>query len=323
MRQLDLSIIRDHLAKSKAFSSLFFDFATEDLSLKEKATKDLALGVITEAMSVLDAVNWKVHHGEKFPVSRSNLLEQLIDVYKYLMSIASLWNFTPQEWQEEFERKDLVNWQRYRQDTTIKTLTAASKVAAIDIDGVLCAYPENIIAFMNRRFAKVVTLKDIKSLHGVEDAYLEQGVKASDYRLARLDFLEEGWYSKYSPVMNGASEFTHKLKDLGYTIVLLSSRPYEKHHRIFGDTVEWCQANKIAFDIIYWDKDKDMRIIKTFPNLRFLLDDDVDNVREVAKAGYLSILFERPYNRRSLTTNFLIASTYDEVIGHLTEPQVA
>ena len=321
MTDKDLSIIKEHLTKSRAFSGLFFDFASPDVAVKEAATKDLALGIITEAMSVLEATNWKVHHGDKFPVSRSNLLEQLVDVYKYTMSTVALWDFTPEEWQHEFDRKDSVNWQRYRQDTTMKTLNASSKVAAIDLDGVLCAYPENIIAYMNKRFSKSLTIKDIKTLHGVEDAYLKAGVGAASYRLAKQDFMEDGWYSKYSEAMPGASEFTHKLKELGYTIVLLSARPYKEHNRIFGDTVEWCHTNNIAFDIIYWDKDKDMRIIKTFPNLSFLLDDDIDNVREVSKAGYLSLLLSRPYNLVPDANNVVLS--YAEVIGHLTEPQLA
>jgi uncharacterized HAD superfamily protein len=313
----DLNILHKHWQDAKNFSSLFFDYVSNDKVVKQKATKEFAIGIISEVNELLNTINWKVHRLEKYPVFKTQVLEEIIDIYKYLVSIASLWGISPEEFCDEFDRKDLVNWQRYKQEQMLLNLANKKRVCAIDIDGVLCRYPENLLKFLNEKLSLNIKLSQITELHGIENIYALFGVDIKQYRMLKEEFAESDMFCKNVEVADGASEFTNRLKLLGYTVVLLSGRPYKQHNRIFADTIEWCKKNRIAYDVIMWDKNKDLNILKNFKNLKFLVEDDPDIATSVAKLGYKVLLVERPYNNFASGENIIKIKSLMEVFNDI------
>jgi uncharacterized HAD superfamily protein len=296
----DLELLKEHLELAKQFSSLFANFTNPTDEELHDTTRRLSLGLISEVVEVLNATNWKVHRLASKSIQRSELLEELVDCYLYWLSLAALWKFTPEEIQNMVSAKNMVNWQRYQQDSAIRALKSSKNIAVLDIDGVLCAYPENLIAFMNKEFNLSLTLNDITDINQVEEAYAIRGVDPLKFRLAKERFIESGGFNELSEPLPFAQKLTQYLSENNYAIVLLTARNIEKHSRIYIDTVSWLNRHSIKFDIILFDKEKDLAIIKKLEQVRLFIDDDPDIIEKVAAvldSTATILLADRPYNK--------------------------
>ena len=101
-----------------------------------------------EISEALDTVPWKIHRKEHKPEVRSNTLEELTDVFKYLMTLFQLHGFTPEEIETAYYRKSAVVEQRHLQEM-VRNLQEESRIAAVDIDGVLADYPRSFVEYVN------------------------------------------------------------------------------------------------------------------------------------------------------------------------------
>jgi hypothetical protein len=105
------------------------------------------------------------------------------------------------------------------------------------------------------------------------------------YEFIKSSYRQSGWKAKM-PAEPYASEFTQKLHNIGYKVIILTARPYKEYYTIYPDTLNFLKDSNIYFDAIIWDENKHLKIIKEFPNLSFLVDDSNDVAIEVAKEGY-------------------------------------
>ena len=80
----------------------------KDLSRKEKEmhTQQLALCAHAELSSLVNATNFKKHHGDLGKVSRDSILFESIDVLRYIQAIQNIWDITPEEVEKAFLSKD-------------------------------------------------------------------------------------------------------------------------------------------------------------------------------------------------------------------------
>ena len=68
-----------------------------------------------ELMEVLDETEFKPHRKIQGKMVRSNLMEELVDVFKYWMCLCQVHNVSADDIIEEFHRKSNVVKQRYYQ----------------------------------------------------------------------------------------------------------------------------------------------------------------------------------------------------------------
>lgn len=265
-----------------AFNNKFFNKKLNknisELSIDEKVawTKNHLLSLVKEAMEVLDEIpNWKEHRNEETDFIPTNLFEEIIDVNKFALGLAQIWEMTEDQFYEDFKRKSYVVDQRWAQEQELNSIDKDQKVVGIDIDGVLGMYHEWFTEYCKQIWGVAVDeFHEIQDLVGI-DKYEE--IKAA-YR-------QSGWKAKM-PAKPGAVEFTKALKEAGYQIIILTARPYKKYTRIYPDTLEFLRNNGIPFDAIIWDEQKHLKIIKQFPNMEFMVEDTPEIAMEVAKAGY-------------------------------------
>lgn len=179
------------------------------------------------------------------------------------------------------------------------------KICVLDIDGVLCSYPEAWVKFVNEHVDK--------SLQSNNLTVLKQKVPYSTYRRLKEKYRISG-IKRTLPIIDGATEFTKKLRKLGYIIVLLTKRPFLKYEQLFADTLYWIKENQIEHDLIFWGKDKHFQILKYFPSLDFLVEDNHKSANEVAKLGYKVYLLDNPYNRLPLHENVTRINKLSEIL---------
>ena len=269
---------------------------------KEEHSKEMILHLISECDEFLREINWKVHREEDIKVIKSNLLEEWIDIYKYWLSLGLIWNFTPKDFETEFIRKSEVVEQRYKQEKKLNL--NSGKICAIDIDGVLAKYPESFLKFAKKEFGVSWNINNVpdcfqrpSKLHNkIKDAYRQSGEKRN---------LE---------VIDGAKEMLKHFKKLGYTIILLTARPYKKYKRIFADTLEWLDKNDLIYDAIIWDENKNERVIKEFPKMKFMVEDSESNAVKIAELGYKVFVVDTPYpQKRHQHKNIIRVKNLEEI----------
>ena len=272
------------------FNKNFFNFKgthINDLSQNQSKdfTKEFVLHLIYETNEILANFNWKMHRVQDEKVIVSNIAEEIIDVFKYLLGICNIWGISDEEFFEEFLRKSSVVEQRFKQEHELDLLRTSENVIAIDIDGVLADYPDYFIEWYNLD-------------HGTryEDLHnMRRNIGVDKYEDAKDEYRQSG-VKRWMWPMPDASSFTKKIKELGLDIVLLSSRPYKTYSRIFADTLYWLNNNDIKYDTILWDEEKDLKLVKMIPKVKVVIEDDIKYADDISQLDVPVILLNSTYN---------------------------
>lgn len=244
----------------------------------QKWTKEYVLALLKECSEVLDNINWKTHRKDDHDVIESNIIEELVDVQKYLVNIVQLWGYSSEDFYNEFVRKSDVVESRWKLEHQLDLLEDKN-VVALDLDGVLCKYHEYMLRYVNWElgtvFKSYLEMKrdcPVDLYERLKDKYRREGAKLN------------------IPINDNAKEFCESLKKMGYTIIILTARPYKKYTRIFADTIEWLKKKEIKYDGIIFSGEKHLEVIKKFPNLKFIVEDDSTAANTIAKMGKGSFL---------------------------------
>ena len=263
----------------KEFTERFFNdkhgLSIEDIikdkELKIKWNKEYVLALSKEVYEVLDEIDWKMHTSKKTEDVNDNVLEECVDVLKYLFGIIQLNGFNVDDLYKKFMDKSNVVEAKFKQEEVIKKIKASNKkIAFIDIDGVLADFPGGFL-----KWAGYKSLKDFK-----ENVDKKEQIRIkSEYRTcgikAKLDTIDY------------AEEFMRNLCKR-YSVVLLTARPYKKYFRIYSDTLKWLNDNEICYDAIIFDEEKEKYIINNFDpkQVAFCLDDNISNANKLHEFGF-------------------------------------
>lgn len=281
---------------------------------QQELTKEYILHLLSECDEILREINWKLHKKHNKVIDKNKLTEELIDAFKYWLSITILWDVSPEEFVKEFERKSQVVEQKFKQEMQLDLIND-NKVIGIDIDGVLAKYPESFIKFIEDQ--EQINLNFFKfkryDIYGQLSKFIDGGEK----RMKELKHLYRlTGQKRFIEVVEGSVEGLKQLKMMGYSIVLLTARPYKQYRRIFSDTLEWLKENKFEFDAIVWDEEKEERIIKEFPKMKVMVEDVASNANKIARKGYKVFLLDKLYNQLPIHENVIRVKNWEEILKH-------
>jgi len=257
---------------------------------QERMVKEYVLMTIDEMFELLREINYKQHILKKKPLVRSNILEELIDSFKYLISIALVYGFTPKEFVQAFyDKSDIVDrkWEEERVEW-------GDKILAVDIDGVIADYVDGYERFLIEDNWPLSNIPDHSS-YNLAEVY---GIPKDIEEEAKRKFQEFGGF-KWLSVFDDSRECLEWARELGYKIVLVSARPYLEIRRIYSDTLFWLENNGIPYDAIFWGKDKaDIIFSNLYPVMpTWFIEDRDKHAIELANEGILVLLIDRPYNQ--------------------------
>ena len=245
---------------------------------KAAEVKNLCLGLHEEASEVARvAANYKRHLLRTRPPERTNLAGELVDCLKYLITIAQMYNISPDELVQTFHDKTGVV--RDRANAERLMLERSAKLFCADIDDCVCdlsSWP-----------------KQLNELHG--------GVPREHHKLLegyKDDFHSSGKFRDL-PVIEGAREALQKLWDDQWTIVLVTARPVWQFKRIYADTLYWLDKNKIKRHLLLFNKDKVEAVHRNLAPAwpAAFVEDHPRNALALASAHVPVLLFDREHNR--------------------------
>ena len=74
---------------------------------RELITQNLALCTHAELSSLVNALNYKHHHGDLGRIDKSSILYESVDVIRYMLAILNVWDLTEEEFSSAFHKKNI------------------------------------------------------------------------------------------------------------------------------------------------------------------------------------------------------------------------
>ena len=261
----------------------------EDFEGRSRLTRDLALHMHSEVGDLLRHVKWKGHRKETLVENPAAIREELADLFKMLISIAQVWDCTPEQLVEAYWRKSMVCQQRYSEEW-VQDLMRPSVL--IDIDNVLGDYTYGILDWIARVYPQhKARCADLRRGDSWVDA-AAMGVEATDWEQMKHRFRTEGGKLDL-PVIPGALEFLKRCQESGYLIILLTSRPIDQYPNIFTDTLQWLDVNGLPYDAVWWASNKrDLVISQGIKDkVAVFVDDQWHYAKHMSDLGIPSVWF--------------------------------
>lgn len=252
----------------------------QDLASKLRLSADLSTQVSEDGSMLGRLFGAHKRHLLRQPqVSKHNVAELCADVAKSVIALAQLHGVTSADFVEAFHAKSRVVAAKSAQER--HQLLHDTRLACFDLDDVICD-----ISPWTRHLA---------SLRGTAPPNAKTLAMMEEYK---HEFYHSGRFgAEFTPVV-GAIEGVRTVKELGYSIVIITARPQWQYKRLFGDTIAWFERHQIPIDFLFFNKDKveavHSHLAPAWPTL--FVEDHPRNVDALAAAGVNVLLFDRPHN---------------------------
>lgn len=297
--------------KQESFNRNFVDIGNLSEEKQQYWTKEYVLHLIDETSSLLNEINWKLHHkSDSVKINRKELVLEWIDVFKYWLSIGLIWDIGTDEFLQAFYEKSGIVEQKYLQEYNSHY---GEGIVIVDIDGVLSDYPHNFLKFVEEESGKSLLNQPIENinLYSQFSNIIEVEV-LQDYKHR---YRAEG-LSRKELVNEGAQEFLHKLKSKGYYIVVLTSRPFNKYKNLYVDTYMWLKENGLTFDMLLYDDKKRSKILELSKrgHVKFIVDDDPRIVSGLLGSPGKIYLMDKSYNHSINDSQVTRVQSFDEIL---------
>lgn len=267
-------------------------------------TKDFALHMVTEISEMMAACGtWEMHRRRRpVLVNEENVRRQLIDQFKYWMTICQLWGFTLEEMESTYWRKSATVRARYSEEFLLKLDRPA---CILDLDNVLADYSTGFanwacmaidVEKWGLRDAGGVELCDPNALiiriRQMERARVffsaeNAGVDLADWMRFQHAFRVRGGFA-HLPPCDGLKEFVAYLRSTGLSIIGLTSRSIDTYPNIIDDTLHWLSKHGVHMDCVWWGSHKGEKLKEAMPDtkfVQFVVDDDPRYLPQYAQLG--------------------------------------
>lgn len=283
-----------------AFNTLFRKPPTTVAEMA-KQTRDFVLYTEDELHELLRVFKWKEHRRGGAKENLGHMEDELADIFKCAMSLFQICGMTPEKMIDVYWRKSAVVRQRYHEEWVNKV---TGPCAVVDIDNVLCDYIGGMCAWLRThpRFNVIPSPLWQQMLERVEEIEAigshingeALGIPEAAWQELKHEFRVTG-AKRHLPAFVDAQRFLQQIRERGYQIVLLTSRPIDRYPNIQTDTLLWLHEKQLPFDFLWWSYDKSERILDSGfrDQVKFAVDDDERHLAGFAKLGVPCFLLKR------------------------------
>lgn len=275
----------------------------------EKHTQELVLCAHAELSSLINATNYKKHHGNLEAVDRDKILYESVDVLRYVLAIQNLWEITPEEFENVFVSKDVYLNARKRIDDNPWT---GQPVAIVDMDDVLVEFRICFAEWLKKEYNLYV---DPDS----EEYYFITALSkiSANPELVFSNFIKQDGFVKLTPI-EGAKKFIDQLKSQGYWIQILTARP-EENLRCMYNTYQWLDKHGFYYDDIAFSAEKFRWCAKSkyydSNSIKFAIDDSPKHASEYANHGIKCYVPVKSYNKTVVHENSFFYDNFNKLIS--------
>lgn len=239
----------------------------------------VVLGIHEEAVELQQETTSYKRHLLKHPeVNKANIADECADLFKYVITLAQMYDIDHEDLRAAFDRKTLVTsakarYQRFK-------CGERDKVVCVDLDDVVC----DLSHWQER-------------LQGIGRA-----VGPGDDKLRVLEDFKDRFYRgggfRDLGLIPGAKRALVKFHEAGIKIIIITARPAHQYKRLFADTLGWLSTHGIPHHKIIFNKDKveavHDNVMPAWPVA--FIEDHPKNALGLAAAGVPVLLYNQPHN---------------------------
>lgn len=286
--------LKNYLELQEIFSNYFYDKNKMSLKDKEEMLKTLCLSLHAEATEIVSSSNYKFYDREALNIDTGRILYKSVDAFRYLLAILNLYDINEDQFYEAFTHKNNFLNKKiefWEENNTTKP------VVVIDIDDVLLNFRYTFNQWIRDTYK--VEIDDNSSHYYSSIAVKEIGLSPET---VFEEFMERN-HLLTIPALKNASNMTNDLRNKGYEIQLLTSRP-EGNLRCKYQTLQSLLDNNIVFDKLNFSSEKYIWLAKQDFYLdgrfKFAIDDSPKHVSEYANHNVPVVMPIYEYNKSIL-----------------------
>lgn len=292
------------------FSDNVYDARYIDEAGKQELLKTLCLSLHSEATNISMSSDFKKHEDTRnLSLDKDNLIYHTVDAMRYLFAILNLYNISAEDVLSAYMEKDASLLAR----ASLKKPTNSQKVIIVDIDDVLCEFRNHFNMWLKSNF-------DIDVDKNSTSYYSSKEVLAAGLSPERVfeEFIAKDGFANI-PVINETKDFLLRLKQKGYFIQLLTSRP-DSNLKCKYQTYLWLKENEIFYDNISFSPEKYLWLSKKnyFIEGRVVcaIDDSAKHAMEYATHDIMCYVPTTSYNKDTQHENITHYSfnDYDKIL---------
>jgi len=257
----------------------------------ERHTQELALCAHAEISSLVNATNFKTHHGNLAKTNKDTILFESVDVIRYMMAIQNLWGITSEEFEEAFEAKDVYLNMCHEMK---KRPWNNQYVAIVDLDDVVVEFRKGFAAWLSKEF-------NIHADVNSSEYYFITALKKARVNPEDIfsKFIADGGFRTLE-IKENIRETLVGLKQQGFWIQYLTARPAEDLRCLY-DTFYWINKFNLPCDAIDFSSEKFRWCAKSkyydSRKICFAIDDSPKHAEEYAKHGIRVFVPKQNYNK--------------------------
>jgi hypothetical protein len=298
---IELKRMLDH---QRTFNRQVWDRNNPEHKSIAERLKDLSMGVIEESLEFLRTFEFKSHRRQKLRMQNvAHSHEELIDVFKYWLSLVDLTDFPIDKLEEMYFAKSRVVQYRF-QEEWIKQIDRP--VVIVDIDQVLADYISGICDWGKEWGPHLIGFEGDQAIRLQERLdYLRKnqmwinsdtvGVSHMEWQKVKHHFRTNGGKRALRP-FSDAKAFLEWCRSQGWLIVLITSRPIVEYPNLFSDTLYWLDKTQMPYDHVWWSMEKMERIEEAAVDpqqIVFAVDDSKTFVEQFRKKGVKTYHLDR------------------------------
>lgn len=282
--------LNDLIIKQQQYSNIFYNSNELDEKNKLEILKSLCLSLHNEVSLISNSIDYKTITKNNIKLDEDNLIYHTVDSLRYIFAILNLYNINAEEFEKSYLEKDIA----LNIEANIKEPNTNDKIVIVDIDDVLCEFKDHFNNWLEKQYNIKIdknsdsyyTTKELIEISVNPESAFELYIKSNQ-------LLEIG-------VMQHAKSMLQTLKDKGYYIYLLTSRP-KNNARCKYQTYSWLKNNEILFDNIDFAPEKYLWLSKQdfYINnqIHFAIDDSAKHAMEYATHGLKCYVPLAPHNK--------------------------
>jgi hypothetical protein len=283
----------------RAFNQLIWDPANRSGKELLDRLKHLCIGMQEETVEFLKTFNYKSHRKITRRQNLAHSHEELIDMFKYWLSLAEAAEFPIEKLEELYYAKSQVCQYRF-QSEWVKEIDRSCVV--IDIDNVLGDYVSAMCDWILEHFWASSNSNLGDRVQEIKNKQLwinheTLGISYNEWQSIKHDFRTTGG-KRHLNIYPDSKSFLQWCRNRGWIIILITSRPIDKYPNLFSDTINWLVDKKLTFDHLWWASEKADRIEESniLKHVLFAVDDSIKFCNQFASKGITTFLLDRSPN---------------------------
>ena len=283
--------LKKYLEIQEKFSQIFYDKDSLTLKEKEEMLKTLSLSLHGEISKIVSSTNYKYYDRKEPEIDKGNVLFKAVNAFRYLLAIMNLNDISEEEFLEAFYQKDNYLHEKTK---TWKLKDSSKPVVVVDIDDVLLGFREYFNSWLERQYNVVIDRDSTQYYSSI--AVKEIGLSPES---VFEEFMDNNELLNI-PALSGSKVMLESLRDLGYEIQLLTSRPssnlkckYHTHQSLIDNDLYFDKLNFAQEKYIWLAKQK----FYIDGRFAFAIDDSPKHVEEYVSHNVKVVMPYYEYNK--------------------------